>query len=79
MAMEDGVVLGELLARTAPQDWSGVGARSNGAGGDEHVQAATDRMSRVAALPGWVRDLSAPLLGPRNFRSAFYAPLKAGW
>ena len=32
-------------------------------------------MSRLAALPGWLRDVSAPILGPRNYRAA-YAPLR---
>ena len=77
MALEDAVVLGELLARTPAERWTGVGAvferlrrpRVN------HVQSATDKMSRLAALPGWLRDVSAPLLGPKNYRAA-YAPLR---
>ena len=78
MALEDALVLGELLATTPPEHWTGVGPaferlRRPRVG---HVQSATDKMSRLAALPGWLRDMSAPILGPRSYRSA-YAPLRA--
>jgi 2-polyprenyl-6-methoxyphenol hydroxylase-like FAD-dependent oxidoreductase len=77
MAIEDALVLGALLAATAAEHWTAVGAeferlRRPRVG---HVQSATDKMSRLAALPGWVRDVSAPILGPRNYRAA-YAPLR---
>jgi len=75
--LEDALVLGELLALTPAEHWTGVGPaferlRRPRVG---HVQSATDKMSRLAALPGWLRDVSAPLLGPRNYRAA-YAPLR---
>jgi 2-polyprenyl-6-methoxyphenol hydroxylase-like FAD-dependent oxidoreductase len=75
MALEDGLVLADLLAAGA--DWSGVGPaferlRRPRVG---HVQAATDRMSRIAGLPGRFRDLVAPMLGPRAYREA-YGPLR---
>ena len=78
MALEDALVLGELLATTPAEHWTGVGPaferlRRPRVG---HVQSATDKMSRLAALPGWLRDVSAPILGPRNYRAA-YAPLRA--
>jgi 2-polyprenyl-6-methoxyphenol hydroxylase-like FAD-dependent oxidoreductase len=41
----------------------------------DHVQAATDKMSRLAALPSRLRDLVAPVLGPRTYRAA-YEPLR---
>jgi len=53
MALEDAVVLGELLARTPAEHWTGVGAAFERLRRPrvDHVQSATDRMSRLAA-PG---------------------------
>jgi len=74
MALEDCLVLADLLA--ARDDWTGVGPeferlrRPRAA----HVQAATDRMSRIAGLPSRLRDMVAPVLGPRAYREA-YGPL----
>ena len=78
MALEDALVLGELLARTPAEHWTGVGALFERLRRPrvEHVQSATDKMSRLAALPGWLRDVSAPILGPKNYRAA-YAPLRS--
>jgi 2-polyprenyl-6-methoxyphenol hydroxylase-like FAD-dependent oxidoreductase len=75
MALEDALVLAELLA--ARGDWSGVGAEFERLRRPRvtHVQAATDKMSRIAGLPGRLRDLVAPLLGPRAYREA-YGPLR---
>jgi 2-polyprenyl-6-methoxyphenol hydroxylase-like FAD-dependent oxidoreductase len=75
MALEDCLVLADLLA--ARSDWSSVGAeferlRRPRVG---HVQAATDKMSHLAGLPGRLRDLVAPVLGPRTYREA-YGPLR---
>ena len=39
------------------------------------VQAATDKLSRIAGLPIWLRDLVGPVLGPRTYREA-YGPLR---
>ena len=77
MALEDALVLGELLALTPVEHWTEVGPEFERFRRPrvEHVQSATDKMSRLAALPGWLRDVSAPLLGPRNYR-ATYAPLR---
>ena len=75
MALEDCLALADLLA--ARDDWTDVGAdferlrRPRVA----HVQAATDRMSRLAGLPIRLRDLVAPALGPRAYRQA-YGPLR---
>ena len=75
MALEDALVLADLLA--ARDDWTGVGTeferlrRPRAA----HVQAATDKMSRIAGLPSRLRDLVAPVLGPRAYREA-YGPLR---
>lgn len=77
MALEDALVLGELLAGTPPEDWTNVGPAFERLRRPrvEHVQSATDTMSRLAALPGWLRDVSAPVLGPRSYRAA-YGPLR---
>ena len=77
MALEDALVLGELLALTPVERWTGVGPEFERLRRPrvEHVQSATDKMSRLAALPGWLRDVSAPILGPKNYRAA-YAPLR---
>ncbi|WP_244930693.1 NAD(P)/FAD-dependent oxidoreductase [Nocardioides sp. W7] len=77
MALEDALVLGDLLARTPVEHWSGVGPEFERLRRPrvEHVRSATDKMSRLAALPAWLRDASAPVLGPRNYRAA-YAPLR---
>ena len=76
MALEDALVLGELLAQTPSKHWAEVGPTFERLRRPrvEHVQSATDKMSRLAALPGWLRDLVAPILGPKNYRAA-YAPL----
>jgi 2-polyprenyl-6-methoxyphenol hydroxylase-like FAD-dependent oxidoreductase len=71
MAMEDALVLADVLSRD--RDWSKAGetferlrrARVN------HVQAATDKMSRLARLPQWVRDFAAPAVGPKAYRHAY--------
>jgi 2-polyprenyl-6-methoxyphenol hydroxylase-like FAD-dependent oxidoreductase len=75
MALEDALVLADLLA--AGDDWSGVGAEFERLRRPRvaHVQAATDRMSRLAGLPGRLRDMVAPVLGPRAYRAA-YGPLR---
>jgi 2-polyprenyl-6-methoxyphenol hydroxylase-like FAD-dependent oxidoreductase len=77
MALEDAQILGALLALTPAEHWAGVGPAFERLRRPrvEHVQWATDKMSRLAALPGWLRDASAPLLGPRSYRAA-YAPLR---
>ena len=66
-------VLADVLARQA--DWSTVGEtfeRLRRARVD-HVQATTDKMSRLARLPTWLRDAGAQLLGPRAYREAYEA------
>lgn len=75
LALEDALVLADLLAEG--RDWSDVGAEFERLRRPRvaHVQAATDRMSRIAALPGRLRDLVAPVLGPRAYRDA-YGPLR---
>ena len=75
LALEDALVLADLLA--AGDDWAGVGAEFERLRRPrvDHVQAATDKMSRLAGLPSRLRDLVAPVLGPRTYRDA-YEPLR---
>jgi 2-polyprenyl-6-methoxyphenol hydroxylase-like FAD-dependent oxidoreductase len=74
LALEDGLVLAELLAQRS--DWTAVGTAFERRRRPRvsHVRAATERMSRLAALPVWLRDRSAGILGPKAYHSA-YAPL----
>jgi 2-polyprenyl-6-methoxyphenol hydroxylase-like FAD-dependent oxidoreductase len=75
LAMEDALVLAELLAGTG--DWGTVGAEfeRRRRGRVAHVQAMTDRLSRAAGMPGWLRDTILPVIGPRTYRET-YTPLK---
>lgn len=75
LALEDALVLADLLAERS--DWSRVGAEFERLRRPRvtHVQAATDKMSRIAALPGRLRDMVAPVLGPGAYRDA-YRPLR---
>jgi 2-polyprenyl-6-methoxyphenol hydroxylase-like FAD-dependent oxidoreductase len=75
LALEDALVLADLLA--AGDDWTRVGAEFERLRRPRvaHVQAATDRMSRLAGLPARLRDMVAPMLGPRAYREA-YGPLR---
>jgi 2-polyprenyl-6-methoxyphenol hydroxylase-like FAD-dependent oxidoreductase len=75
LALEDSLILAGLLA--AGGDWAGVGADFEAARRSRvaHVQAATDKFSRIAALPGRLRDVIAPILGPMNYRHT-YGPLR---
>jgi 2-polyprenyl-6-methoxyphenol hydroxylase-like FAD-dependent oxidoreductase len=74
LALEDALVLADLLA--AHGDWSEVGAEYERRRRPRitHVQAMTDRLSRTAGLPIWLRDRILPLVGPRTYREA-YGPL----
>jgi 2-polyprenyl-6-methoxyphenol hydroxylase-like FAD-dependent oxidoreductase len=74
LAVEDALVLAELLATT---DWDDAGAHYERLRRDRitHVQAATDRFSRAAALPSWLRHLLLPAIGPRTYRDT-YNPLR---
>ena len=75
MAAEDALVLAELLA--THNDWAAVGGEFERRRRPrvEHVQKMTDRLSRTAGLPGWLRDAIVPVLGPRTYRETF-APLR---
>ncbi|MEV6306375.1 FAD-dependent monooxygenase [Actinoplanes sp. NPDC051861] len=75
LAVEDALALSDLLAGG---DWDTVGARFEALRRERvaHVQAATDRFSRAAALPVWLRHLVMPVIGPKTYRET-YAPLRA--
>ena len=75
LALEDAITLAGLL--TADGDRDGVGAVYERLRRPrvDHVRAATDRMSRFAALPVRLRDAVAPTVGPRTYR-ATYGPLR---
>lgn len=74
LALEDALVLAQLMDLA---DWSGVGEKLRVARRARvaHVQAMTDRMSRVAGLPEPLRNVLAPVVGPRTY-AATYGPLR---
>jgi 2-polyprenyl-6-methoxyphenol hydroxylase-like FAD-dependent oxidoreductase len=75
LAAEDALVLAELLATR--EDWASVGGEFEARRRPRvhHVQKMTDRMSRAAALPSWLRDAILPVVGPRTYRATF-VPLR---
>jgi 2-polyprenyl-6-methoxyphenol hydroxylase-like FAD-dependent oxidoreductase len=75
LAVEDALVLAELLATR--DDWSTVGSEFEERRRPrvQHVQEMTDRLSRTAHLPGWLRDAILPVVGPRTYRDT-YGPLR---
>ncbi len=75
LAIEDALVLADLLATDG--DWAAVGVEYERRRRPRvsHVQTMTDRASRIAGLPGWLRDMVAPVVGPRSYREA-YGPLR---
>ncbi|GLH99421.1 monooxygenase [Phytohabitans aurantiacus] len=74
LAVEDALALAELLATR--DDWSEVGAEYERIRRPRvtHVQEMTDRLSRTAGLPIWIRDRILPFVGPRTYRET-YGPL----
>jgi 2-polyprenyl-6-methoxyphenol hydroxylase-like FAD-dependent oxidoreductase len=75
LALEDAIVLAALLA--GRDDWSSVGEAFEAVRRPrvDRVRHATDRMSKLAALPGWLRDLTAGRAGPKAYRTT-YGPLR---
>lgn len=70
LAVEDGLVLADLLATA---DWDEVGSDYERLRRERvtHVQSATDRFSRAAALPSWLRHLVMPVIGPSTYRETY--------
>ncbi|BBH67564.1 2-heptyl-3-hydroxy-4(1H)-quinolone synthase [Actinoplanes sp. OR16] len=78
LAVEDALVLAALLAGDAREPgggWDTVGARfeQRRRGRVTHVQEATDRFSRAAGLPTWLRNPLLPVIGPRVYRETYSA------
>lgn len=75
LAVEDALVLADLLATRS--DWDQVGAEYDSRRRPRvaHVQTMTDRLSRTATMPTWIRDAILPFVGPRTFRDT-YSPLR---
>jgi 2-polyprenyl-6-methoxyphenol hydroxylase-like FAD-dependent oxidoreductase len=71
LAVEDAIVLADL--RAGRYDWHGTGPEFERRRRPrvEHVRAMTDRLSRTAGLPNWLRDAALHVLGPRSFRETF--------
>jgi 2-polyprenyl-6-methoxyphenol hydroxylase-like FAD-dependent oxidoreductase len=75
LAIQDALTLADLLTTTNNWDHVGTQYEQQRRPQATHIQAATDRMSRIAALPGWLRDTMAPIVGPRTYRAA-YGPMR---
>ena len=75
LALEDALVLARLLARN--DDWIQAAADYERERRERvlHVQRMTDRFSKAARLPMWMRHLITPFLGPRSYE-ATYKPLR---
>jgi 2-polyprenyl-6-methoxyphenol hydroxylase-like FAD-dependent oxidoreductase len=73
LALEDALVLAALLADRP--DWGSVGPDYEALRRPRvaHVQAMTDRLSRTARMPGWLRSLLLPVIGPRSYRETYAA------
>lgn len=71
LALEDAMVLASLL--DSHTDWSVVGENFDQArrARVQHVQTMTDRLSRAAGLPSWLRDRILPFVGPRSYRETY--------
>jgi 2-polyprenyl-6-methoxyphenol hydroxylase-like FAD-dependent oxidoreductase len=75
LAAEDALVLAELLA--THESWDEVPAAYERRRRErvEHVQTMTDKLSRAAGLPIWLRNVLLPVVGPRSYRET-YGPLR---
>ena len=74
LAVEDALVLADRLTNS---DWAGVGAGVPTASpASNPPRSDLDRpASRIAGLPGRLRDAIATVAGPRSYRDA-YGPLR---
>ena len=69
-------MLGEILANAANWNDAGRELQRRRRLRVEHVQTMTDRLSRAARLPPWLRDPILRVIGPHSYR-ATYGPLRA--
>ena len=75
LAIEDALVLAEILAGAAEWNDAGREFERRRRRRVEHVQTMTDRLSRAARLPPWLRDPILRAVGPRSYRTT-YEPLR---
>jgi 2-polyprenyl-6-methoxyphenol hydroxylase-like FAD-dependent oxidoreductase len=75
MAAEDALVLAEVLAAEPDRRRVGPEFERRRRPRITHVQHMTDRLSRAASLPTWIRDAVLPFVGPRSYRET-YGPLR---
>ena len=68
-------MLAEILAGAAEWNDAGREFERRRRRRVEHVQTMTDRLSRAARLPPWLRDPILRAVGPRSYR-ATYEPLR---
>lgn len=75
LGMEGAISLGRLLSssRDIPAVLAGFEDRHRPR--VAHVQRMTDRMSRAARLPPWLRNMLLPFVGPRSYGRT-YGPLR---
>lgn len=76
LALEDAIALADILMEQG--DWSQVAKilERKRAARTSHIARMTDRMSRTAQLPIWLRNALLPIVGAKSYR-ATYAPLQA--
>ena len=71
LGLEDAEVLAGLLAAGTPAPEAAREFERLRRPRVTHVQTQTDRFSRTAAMPGWLRGLTAPLAGKASYRAAY--------
>lgn len=74
-ALEDALVLADELRAASDRAAALAAWERRRRPRVDHVQDATDRMSRLARLPAWLSHVLAPAAGPRAYRDA-YTPLR---
>lgn len=76
LALEDANTLGDLLGATS--DWRSAARQFETVRRlrVRHVQSMTDKMSKAARLPAFVRNLLMPVVGPKRYLET-YGPLKS--
>lgn len=75
LAMEDSLVLADLLARDMDPRRIGQEFERLRQTRVRHVQAVTDRASKISRLPAFLRNAMMAFMGPLSYKSA-YGPLR---